>query len=175
MAVAAFVLHELRYLLAPAKGSEASEHGYIPLAAMLVVFLFALAAGDLAIRVAHARDDGTGEAEARPLPLVWLAASMGLVAIFAVQELTEATLAGAPVALPFAGGGLWALPLALSLGLVVAAGLRWASGAVLAAVRRRRPPRPRPHAPGRPPWRPLLPAGSLLGLNLAGRAPPLTS
>src|ERR687888_928259 len=92
MAVAAFALHQLRYLLAPADAAERVEHGYIPLAATLAVLLFAVAAGELAFRVARARDDGAAEAEPRPFPLTWLVASAGLLAIFAAQELTESLL-----------------------------------------------------------------------------------
>jgi hypothetical protein len=173
MAVAAFALHQLRYLLAPAGDTE--PHAYIPIAATLVVILFAIAAGELALRVAGARDDGAAEAAPRALWITWLVSSAGLIAIFAVQELIEAALAGGPVADPLAGDGLLAVPLALVLGFVVALALRWAGEAVLGAVRlrRRRPPRPGPAA--RPVWRPVRPIASVLGRNLAGRAPPQTS
>src|SRR4051794_6394938 len=175
MAAAAFALHQLRYLVAPAAGSEPSEHAYIPVAAGVVVLLFALAAGELALRVAGARDDGTGETEPRAFWAVWLVSSAGLVAIFAGQELAEAVLAGGPVVDPLAGGGLWALPLALALGGLVALALRLAGVAVLGAVRPRTRRRPRPGTVTRPRWRPARPAASVLARNLAGRAPPLAS
>jgi hypothetical protein len=173
LAVAAFALHQLRYLLAPAEGAE--PHGYMPFAATLVVVLFAIAAGELALRVAGARDDGAAEAEPRAFWIVWLASSVGLIAIFAVQELTEAALAGGPLGDPLAGGGLLAVPLALVLGALVALALRWAGEAVLEAVRRRPRRRPRPGSAARPVWRPMCPVASVLGRNLAGRAPPQTS
>src|SRR3954447_16665099 len=137
MAAAAFAGHQLRYLLAPADASEAADHAYLPFASGLVVLLFALAAGELALRVAVARADGRSEAEPRAFPVTWLVASAGLVAIFTGQELAETLLSGGPLVDPLAGGGLEALPLALALGALVALALRLAGVAVSAAVRRR--------------------------------------
>jgi hypothetical protein len=174
MAVAAFTLHQLRYLLAPADAAERAEHAYIPFIAMLVVLLFALAAGQLALRLAVAREDGDGEAEPRPFWVAWLTSAVALVAIFAGQELLEALLSGGAPADPLAGGGLWALPLALLLGFLVAVALRWAGTVVRAAVRRARR-RTRPGPAPRPVWRPKPPAGSVLARYLAGRGPPLPS
>src|SRR3954462_6616828 len=77
MAAAAFALHQLRYLLAPADESEAADHAYLPFASGLVVLLFALAAGELALRVAVARDDGRSEAAPRAFPVAWLLARGG--------------------------------------------------------------------------------------------------
>jgi hypothetical protein len=175
MAVAAFALHQLRYLLAPPGASEAADHAYIPFASGLVVLLFALAAGELALRVAGARDEGRGEAEPRSFQVAWLVSSAGLLAIFVGQELAEALLAGGPLVSPLAGGGLWALPLALALGALVALVLRLAGVAVSAAVRRRTARASRPGTVARPRWRPARPSGSVLARHLAGRAPPLAS
>jgi hypothetical protein len=175
IAVAAFVLHQLRYTLAPADGAAHAEHAYIPFAATLVVLLLALAAGQLALRVARARDDGTGEADGRAFRATWLMSSLGLVAIYAGQELLEARFAGAPAEDPLSGGGRWALPLALVLGALVALALRWAGGAVRAAVRRAGTRSPRPGPVIRPVWRPATPASSVLARHLAGRAPPAAS
>src|SRR4051812_49857154 len=110
MAVAAFALHQLRYLLAPADAGELSDHAYIPFAATVVVLLFAVAAGELALRVAGARDDGTAEAEPRAFWAVWVVSSAGLTGIFAGQELAEAVLAGGPGGGPVARGGAWGVP-----------------------------------------------------------------
>ena len=175
MVVAAFTLHQLRYLLAPADAAEQADHAYIPFIAMLVVLLFALAAGQLALRVAVARDDGAGEAEPRRFWVAWLTSAVLLVGVFVGQELLEAVLAGGAPENPLAAGGLWALPLALVLGLLVAVLLRWAGAAVRAAVRPVRRRHSRPGAVLRPLWRPAAPAGSVLARNLAGRAPPLSS
>jgi hypothetical protein len=175
MAVAAFAVHELRYLIAPPAASEAAEHAYIPFASGLVVLLFALAAGELALRVAGARDEGMGEAAPRAFWVAWLASSAGLAAIFTGQELAEAVLSGGPVVFPLAGGGLWALPLALALGALVALFLRLAGVAVSAALRRRTGRAPRPGVVAKPHWRPAPPIGSVLARHLAGRAPPLAS
>ncbi len=175
MAAAAFALHQLRYLLAPAGGSESSEHAYIPIAATVVVLLFAVAAGELALRVAGARDEGTAEAEPRAPWAVWLVAAAGLLAIFTGQELIENVLAGGPVVDPLAGGGIWAVPLALMLGGLVALALRLAGVAVLGAVRRRSARSPRPGAVAPPRRRASSPAASVIARYLAGRAPPLTS
>jgi len=175
MALAAFLLHELRYVLAPAGAEEGSEHAYIPFAATVVALLVAIAAGQLALRVARARDDGAGESEPGTFGLVWLGASTGLLVVYAGQELLEAVLAGAPPHDPLAGGGLWALPLALVLGGLAAAALRWACRVVVAAARAASKGRRRPGAVQRPLWRPVRPVASLLGRHLAGRAPPLPS
>jgi len=175
MAVAGFALHQLRYLISPPAASEAAEHAYIPFASGLVVLMFALAAGELALRLAGARDDGTGEAAPPAFWVAWLASSAGLAAIFTAQELAEGVLSGAGAAFPLAGGGLWALPLALGLGALVAVLLRLAGVAVSAAVRRRPRRAPWPAIASRPRRRPAPPTGSLLGRHLASRAPPLPS
>jgi hypothetical protein len=175
MAVAAFALHQLRYLLAPGGTVDQSEHAYVPLVAGAVVLLFAFAAGELAHGVARARDDGAAEGEPPPFRITWLVASGGLLAIFTAQELTEVLLAGGALVDPFAAGGLWALPLSLVLGALVALALSWAGRAVLAAARRHLRRRRRSLAVPRPAWRPPRPASSVLARHLAGRAPPLTS
>jgi hypothetical protein len=174
-AAAALTLHQLRYLLAPDGHVYAAEHAYIPFAVMLAMFLTALAGAELGVRVAQARDDGTGEGEPRPLWQAWLATAAALVAIFVGQELLEALLAGAPAQDPLAGGGLWALPLALVLAGLVALALHLAGVAVRAAARRRSGHRPRPAPALRLTWRPGRAPASVLARNLAGRAPPLTS
>jgi hypothetical protein len=175
MAAAALALHQLRYLLAPAEAAERAEHAYVPFAAMLIVLLFALAAGQLSLRVAIARDEGKGEAEPRAFRVVWLTSSAGLVAIFGGQELLEAVLAGGSAGDPLSGGNFVALPLACVLGALVALALRWAGGAVRAAIRRLEARSPRPRPVLRPVWRPGRPPASVLARNLAGRAPPLPS
>src|SRR3954447_25111516 len=168
MAAAAFAGHQLRYLLAPADASEAADHAYLPFASGLVVLLFALAAGELALRVAVARADGRSEAEPRGLPLTWLVASAGLVAIFAGQELVESLLSGGPLVDPLAGGGLSVLPLAVALRGLVPLALRLAGVAVLGAVRRRSRRSRRAGAVPRPPWRAGRPLACVLARNLAG-------
>ncbi len=175
LAVAALALHQLRYLLAPADGVEQADHAYIPFAATGVVLLFGLAAGQLALRVAGARDDGEGEAAPRGFALAWLASTIGLVLVFIGQELLESALAGGPVHDPLSGGGLLALPLALVLGALVACALRWAGGVVRAAIRRARRRRVRPGPASPPVWRSARQAASVLARHLAGRAPPATS
>jgi prepilin signal peptidase PulO-like enzyme (type II secretory pathway) len=178
MAVAAFALHQLRYVLAPAEpagGLDRPDHAYLPFAATIAALLFAVAAGQLALRLARARDDGAGESVPPSFWLAWLAASAGLVAIFVVQELLESLLGGGAMENPLAGGGLWAVPLAMALAALVALGLRWAGEAVRAAVRQVRRRRLLPGPLSRPVWRPSGPRASVLARHLAGRAPPLAS
>jgi hypothetical protein len=171
MAAAAFALHQLRYVLAPAGEGGSADHAYVPFAAAVIVMLIALAAGELAMRVAGARDDGTAEADPRSTWAVWLVASAGLVAIFVGQELIESLLGSGHVTDPLAGGGLSVLPLALALGGFVALALRLAGVAVRAAVRRTSRRRQRAGTVLRPRWRATHPAASVLARKLAGRAP----
>jgi hypothetical protein len=179
---AALALHELRYLIAYGHHSQRAlteqGHAYLGFVHVLAGALLALAAGALLTRVVRAGRTGVGEASPPRFAVLWLGASLALVAIYSGQELLEGLLAsGHPAGLAAltAQGGLVVLPLATLLGGAVALGLRGAAALVTAMARRRaRRGRARsafvPAAP-----RAVLPQSqaSVLARHLAGRAPPL--
>jgi hypothetical protein len=117
LAVGAFALHQLRYLLvSDASSAEHSAHGYMAdLIAPLAVLILAAALATL-IR-------GTEGAAAARVPLgrriVLFAAA--LLALHLGQEVLEAALTGHPVlAEAMLDGGWLALPLAVGIGSVSA-------------------------------------------------------
>lgn len=177
IASSALALHELRYLIGYGDGSASAVaeqgHTYLPAAGAIVALLLALAIAQLARALAGDRREPR-----RPLPflLVWALASVALLAVYCGQELTEGALsAGHPSGLAAlaAHGGIVAVPLAAAFGLLVAVVLRGARAAIAAAARRRAAPRARTRvvmaAPGPAP---ALALASVIGRNLAGRAPP---
>jgi hypothetical protein len=180
---AVLTVHQLRYQLAFGAHTDArlasQGHDYLgaltPLAAMLV----AIAAGLFIAGLARARRDGEAAERGRPFAFLWLLAAAALLGIYCAQELAEGMIfAGHPGGLHgvFGDGGLWAVPLSLALGAIVALALRVADAAQrwvasLAAAE------PAPPA-GRPPRAPrpapvFMPALAPLALAAAGRAPPL--
>jgi hypothetical protein len=174
--VAALALHELRYVIGYGGGSHealsSQGHAYLPFAGALAGALLAVAGAQLTARLLRARVDE------RPPRFggAWLWASIALVAIYAGQESIEGLVsAGHPdgLAALTAHGGLVALPLAVVLGGLVAAGLRTAGNAVAAAVRRARRQLPRPRVRARRPrLQPVHVSAGVLALCRAGRAPP---
>ena len=182
LAVAALVLHELRYLTGHGEHADtalaAQGHGYLALLSPAAAVLLALAAAQLLRALRRAGRTGTA-AEAAPGFLTsWAGASAGLLCVYAGQELAEGWLAtGHPVGLAAltAHGGAVAVPLALALGALVAVGVRGAAVAVELAARRslRRSPVRAPAQPGTPSAPPERPAPAVLARNLAGRAPPM--
>lgn len=180
LAAAALALHELRYLLATGDGAWlASGHGYLPLAATIVVLVLALAGAQLVAAVARALRTGCGEPQPPDLFLLWLLSSTALLGVHVAQEAAEGLLSsGRPelVATLAGPGGLASILLAFAFGLVVAVALRGAGAAVAAAARRssarlpkRRLARVRPHTAE------TAPPASVLARHLAGRAPPLAA
>jgi hypothetical protein len=179
---AAFVVHELRYRLAYGHRADAAlaaqGHSYLDSMAPWLVLLLGLGLGAFLVRVARS---AAGRADARPrrsFAALWLLATAGLVAIYAVQELLEEVFAaGHPGGLAglYGHGGWWSLVAAVVLGAVVAALLRLASAVVGAAGRlARRSRRPRAVAVlARPRSASLAPRG-VLACAAAGRAPPVT-
>jgi hypothetical protein len=175
LAVGAFALHQLRYLIAPGTSSAAlSSHGYMPdlLAPIAVLVL----AGALATLVR-----GTEGASPARAPLGRRAAvfAAALLAIYVGQECLESIVsfghpAGAFTAL--AAGGWVAVPLALAIGALGAA-LATALEAierVIAVVHSERRRRSRaPAVRGRElPARALRLASAPLAFGLARRPPP---
>lgn len=181
LAVGAFALHQLRYALgygdAAMQTLAAHGHGYLAIVTPLLAVVAAVAAGQFLAQLASARRSGRAGRDAGRFGRVWMAAAGVLFATYAGQELLEGALsAGHPggIAAVVGGGGWWALPLALAIGLVVALVMRGADACVARAARRRSLGSRRAVSQ----WRPAsvdLPALRVLARNLAGRAPPLAS
>ncbi len=134
--VAAFAVHQLRFLLAfgGGAGAELKEtghsyfHSVVPWTMLVVglsvgAFLWSLG------RAASGRRSATG----RGLSFValWLVCAVCLLAIYCTQETLEGIFAtGHPTGIEgiFGFGGLWSIPSAIGVGLVLAAvmyGARW--------------------------------------------------
>jgi len=184
LAVGAFGLHQGRYLLGHGEAGgdalAANGHGYLTLLVPLLALLAAAAAAQFLTALSRAGAPAGLERTPRArFGAVWLVATFALLATYAAQELLEGLLAtGHPdgAAALLAGGGWWALPLALAIGLAVALLLRAATVAIEAAARRRgsRARRRERRPPAYPAWTDL-PTLDVIGRNLAGRAPPLLS
>lgn len=185
MPAAVLTVHQLRFQLAFGGHTEAklaSEgHQYLGALAPLAAILVAIAVGLFLASLARAwRGDATGEHSRRaPAFLaVWALAAAALLTLYCAQELLEGLLAsGHPGGLVgvFGNGGLWAIPLSLLLGGVVALGLRVADVAIRWASERHASPvagEGRPVAARRP-ASVLLTVPGPLASAAAGRAPPL--
>ena len=185
MPAAALAVHQLRFQLAfggQADAKLASEgHEYLGAVGPLAAIALAIGAGLFLASLARAWRRGTREdgasAPGAALAKVWLLAAAALLAIYCGQELLEGFLAsGHPdgIAGVFGAGGLWAVPLSVLLGAVVACGLRVADAAVRwVAARGRRPSRRRPSRRSARPAEVLLALREPLAGAAAGRAPPL--
>ena len=182
--LAALGVHQARYLLAFGGGSgrelAVEGHHYLTGLAPWIVVSCAVALGLLLTRVTRAWRTGRSETSPRLLLLcLWLVSAAGLVVIYTGQELLEGLLAsGHPGGLAgvFGHGGLWALPSAGAIGLLLAAVIRGASRvvAIVARLARRRT-RSVPRAELRPqpfPAAIALPVLAPLATAAAGRAPP---
>jgi hypothetical protein len=179
--VGAFVVHQLRYLLA--YGSDASAqlaaqgHSYLDSFAPWLVLLLCLGLGSYLARIAQALATGRPTKRRRSLGSVWIASTVLLAAVYAVQEFLEGLVAaGHPSGLAgiVGHGGWWAGVLAVVVGLAIALLLQAATAVVDAAARARRV--------GRGPFGLRLPVAvaAVLLVRLrplaaasAGRAPPL--
>jgi hypothetical protein len=182
---AAFAVHQLRYMLA--FGNQAgielqrTGHSYLHSTVPWIVLLLGLAVGGFL------RSLGKAVAGHTSLPRyslsllgMWFACAAGLLAVFVCQETLEGLfITGHPSG--FAGvfgyGGWWAVPVAVGIGLVLAAwfhGARW----VLREVAQRRAAAARliaapaaiavlaPESVGRPTGEPVIAGAS-------GRGPPV--
>lgn len=183
LSAGAYALHQLRYALGygDASGEALGAHGhaYLSLLAPLVALLAALAGAQflsILARTGHTSEDSGRTARLRRL---WPAATGVLLAIYLLQELIEGALAsGHPAGLAaiLAGGGWWALPLAVVIGLLVALMLRGADAAIGLVASRRFVRRPRIATPlPTPVVLAELPRPAVLARNLAGRGPPIAS
>lgn len=185
MPAAVLTVHQLRFQLAFGEGADgklASEgHQYLSALAPVAAMLLAIGAGLFLAALSRAWRRGMDENEGRgpvsPFPKIWLLAAVSLLAIYCGQELLEGFLvSGHPggIAGVFGEGGLWAVPLSVALGAVVALGLRVADVAVRWAGGRRARPVAR-RAPLRLSARPgavFLALREPLADAAAGRAPP---
>jgi hypothetical protein len=182
LAVGAFALHQLRYALgygdAAMQTLAAHGHGYLALVTPLIALLVAVAAGQFLAQLARARTSGRAGRPAGRFATLWAVASAVLFSTYAGQELLEgAVSAGHPggLAAVLGGGGWWALPLALALGLLVALAMRGADVCLALAARRRRAAPRRPLVPHLRPASADLPVPRILARHMAGRAPPPAS
>ena len=185
MPIAAFAVHQLRYLLAFGSGASAElqrqGHSYLHSVVPWLVLALGLAVGAF-LSIAGPGAVGPGHAAALRRSRwsgLWLACSACLIAIYTCQEFLEGLFAtGHPAGLAgiFGYGGWWAIPAALCVGLVLAAlfhGARWLLHEVAARRARRGAAgrRARDRAPLRPPML-LLPRLAPLALGWCGRGPP---
>jgi hypothetical protein len=182
--VAAFGVHQLRYLLAFGGNAQAvlqeTGHSYLNSVVPWIVLLVALAVGAF-LRLLGRSLAGQDSVPRYAISLagLWFACFACLMVIFISQELLEGVFAtGHPAGLVgvFGYGGWWSIPAAAMIGLVLATvfhGALW----VLREVARRcggdRPPRrrlvPRPLRPGDASKLRLAP----LVAGWSGRGPPV--
>jgi hypothetical protein len=176
---AAMVVHQARYTLAYGgrANTELAVQGHSYLHSLVPWTVLALGAGLAAFvrRVAHAYATGeTGRFSRFGACASWLVTSVGLVALYALQETLEGMfVTGHPGGLHgvFGHGGWWALPVAAAVAVLVVALLR-AGRALLRVAAALRPslalrpwPVVFPQSPVPVRVAPLARAG-------AGRAPP---
>ena len=179
IAVAALLLHELRYLIGfgdhAGEALAASGHAYLPFAGGVAGLLIALASAQLLTALDRARRTARGE-RAPSFARLWLAIAAALLVVYSGQELLEAALSPGRhlgPAVPFAEGGWSAFPLALALGAGAALALRGASRAVALVAARATRARPRePMSLIRRRLPPLPVQAPVLARHLASRAPP---
>ncbi len=176
---ASLVVHQLRYTLAYGSraNAELAAQGHSYLYSLTPWFVFALGIG-LALflrRATQALRTGDAGVFSRLSSLtVWSLTWVGLVGIYAIQELLEELLAsGHPggVAGVFGHGGFWAVPVAAVVAAVITLSLRVARAVlrVAAEARLRLWPRALPSAV---PVGSSLTAPAALARAYAGRAPP---
>jgi hypothetical protein len=176
----AFAVHQLRYWLTYGSqtGTQLADQGHAYLGSVVpwIILATAAALGSFLARAALAWRGRGALVRRRPFVAVWATTAFALVAIYSLQETLEGILEqGHPggFAGVFGHGGWWAVPVALVIGLIIAALLRVADSVVATLARQRvevRRPfgvpsivRPGAVAPVR--MRPLAAAA-------AGRAPP---
>lgn len=186
MPAAAFAVHQLRYWLA--FGSQAGYelerqgHSYLHSVVPWIVLLIAVAVG------AFLRALGRAFGGQRSLPrytmsfaALWLACAASLIAIYMTQEFLEGLfLTGHPGGLVgiFGFGGWWSIPVAVAVGLVLAAafqGARWILREVSERYGRQPAPvRARLLSPSAPQDL-ALPRLAPLANGWSGRGPPVLS
>jgi hypothetical protein len=163
LALAAFGVHETRYLIVPDPHADAG-HAYLAAVPVLLALGLALALGHTL--------SGLGRRRAPGRALSWLACSAALMAIHGSQELVEHVLAGGG---PIDAGLLLVVPLSLAFGVAVSLVLHRAERLLDAAVAPAGLPRPRLGGVAALLRFASRPAATPAGIarNLAGRAPPV--
>ena len=174
----AVTLHQLVYGLARVQ-PDAHAHAYLDWLRPVLFARVVAGAAEVVVRALgiHRRP----RAQPPRARVLWPVMSALLLAVFAVQEATEALLAGGGHAHALnelvVGHGLWiALPLALIVGAVLALALRGAAAAdrvcPIVVAARLVPPATAPPV-CRAPITVALALRGVLGRTLAGRGPPL--
>jgi hypothetical protein len=186
MPAAILAVHQLRFQLAFGAHTDqklSSEgHEYLGVLAPLAAMLLAIGVGLFLASLARAwvRGGELGQSHRRGMSFskLWALAAVSLLAIYCGQEFFEGLLAsGHPDGLVgiFGEGGLWAIPLSVLLGGLVALSLRIADAAVEWASTQRPECSRRSHS--RPAWQRPSDFIALrrppLADAAAGRAPPL--
>lgn len=171
LAVGAFGVHQLRYLVAhgDGAGTALANEGHAYLGALAPAIAVLLGAAALEFLLALVARSGTAERRYR-----WIAVSASLLAVYIGQESLEGLLAGghpAGFAAVVGGGGWGAVPLAGVIGLGITLLLRGADSVLAGAAQRRAAP-----------FIPILssrttsavdaPSLDPLAWHLAGRGPP---
>lgn len=179
---AAFAVHQLRYWLAYGSSAgvelQRTGHSYLHSLVPWLILLLALTIGVFLRALGRAFGGHTSPARfTLSLTAMWLVCSAALVAIFMCQEFLEGLFAtGHPAGWAgiFGYGGWWAIPAALSIGLVLATVLHGARWLVREVARQRA----RPHAVVGPAPRVVCPSGAVLVAaaplvsGWSGRGPP---
>jgi hypothetical protein len=182
--VAAFAVHQLRYLLTYGSGASAelsdTGHSYLHSVVPWIMLLVGISVGAFLWSFGRAVA-GKRSASGKGLSFfaLWLACATCLLAIYCTQEFLEGLFAtGHPTGIAgiFGFGGLWAIPSAVGVGLVLATilfGARWTLEQ--ATIRRRSardvPARRVPRVT-RPRDVARIPVGPLVG-GWCDRGPPL--
>lgn len=133
---AALAVHQLRFALAFGSGAGAAlarqGHSYLHSLAPWIMLLVAIAAGAFLSALGRAMSGQRSLSRyTMSLGALWLLCTTCLVAIYVAQEFLEGLLAaGHPAGLAgiLGYGGWWSIPVAASVGLVLAAilhGARW--------------------------------------------------
>jgi len=183
MPAAVLAVHQLRYWLAYGDHAgamlERQGHAYLHSLAPWAVLVMAIAAGAFLRALGRAF---SGHCSARRYTVsfvaLWAACVASLVAIYVFQELLESLVAtGHPAGMEgiFGYGGLWSIPAAASIALVLAALLHGARWALIATADRHaaRVVRPRSAARLRLPQPVLLPRPAPVSAGWSDRGPPL--
>jgi hypothetical protein len=134
--VAAFAVHQLRYLLAYGSGAGAeladTGHSYLHSVVPWIMLLVGVSVGAFLWSLGRAAA-GRRSPSRKGLSFLalWLVCAVCLLAIYCTQEFLEGLLAtGHPTGIEgiFGFGGLWAIPSAVGVGLVLATilhGAQW--------------------------------------------------